>query len=448
MTVDPRSPSSTRRSTRSRRRAGTRSVLVQLLRNPQGAICLVVPRARRPGCAALAPWLAPWEPQRHRSAGDQRAAAHPRPPAGRRQRRAGHPVPAHLGLAADGHRRAHRRSWSRSLLGVTAGLVAGFYRGRFEAVASFVSDVIMSLPGIVLLIALYALTGPNILAAMAVFGVHHRAELLPPGAVGRARRAQRAVRRCGPGGRAVRPAHRRPARAVGRPRPGDHPELVRDGRRHRHRGRRLLPRARRSRRHVLGHRAADARSTHLQQRLGRPLAGAGHQPDHPGADPARQRPERRAAVLGAQQGPLTPPTPRRRSTARPRNPSPEVAPHRPGSGGARTSPAVRPRPAHRLPDARRWRHRSRARGRPRRAAGRDPRSGRGVRLRASPRSPSPPSASCRARRSSSAGSVLLDGEDLLADEQRDAGPRGAAGSPTSRRSRCPTSTRPSPSASS
>jgi ABC-type dipeptide/oligopeptide/nickel transport system ATPase component/ABC-type dipeptide/oligopeptide/nickel transport system permease subunit len=56
-------------------------------------------------------------------------------------------------------------------LGVTSGLIAGFYRGRFEAVASFVSDVIMSLPGVVLLIALYALTGPNILAAMAVFGV-------------------------------------------------------------------------------------------------------------------------------------------------------------------------------------------------------------------------------------------------------------------------------------
>ncbi|KQQ09680.1 dipeptide/oligopeptide/nickel ABC transporter permease/ATP-binding protein [Rathayibacter sp. Leaf296] len=56
-------------------------------------------------------------------------------------------------------------------LGVTAGLIAGFYRGAAEAVLSFVSDSIMSLPGIVLLIALYALTGPNILAAMAVFGV-------------------------------------------------------------------------------------------------------------------------------------------------------------------------------------------------------------------------------------------------------------------------------------
>jgi peptide/nickel transport system permease protein len=56
-------------------------------------------------------------------------------------------------------------------LGVTTGLIAGFYRGRFEAVVGFLSDVIMSLPGIVLLIALYARTGPNIPVAMAVFGL-------------------------------------------------------------------------------------------------------------------------------------------------------------------------------------------------------------------------------------------------------------------------------------
>jgi ABC-type dipeptide/oligopeptide/nickel transport system ATPase component/ABC-type dipeptide/oligopeptide/nickel transport system permease subunit len=56
-------------------------------------------------------------------------------------------------------------------LGLTFGLLAGFYRGRLEAVSNFVSDVIMSLPGIVMLIALFALTGPNIAASMAVFGV-------------------------------------------------------------------------------------------------------------------------------------------------------------------------------------------------------------------------------------------------------------------------------------
>ncbi len=58
-----------------------------------------------------------------------------------------------------------------SVIGATSGLVAGFYRGTFETVASFVSDAIMSLPGVVLLIALYAVTGPNLSAAMVVLGI-------------------------------------------------------------------------------------------------------------------------------------------------------------------------------------------------------------------------------------------------------------------------------------
>ena len=56
-------------------------------------------------------------------------------------------------------------------IGVLSGLAAGFYRGKIEGVAGFLSDTIMSLPSIVLLIALYSLTGPNIPIAMAVFGV-------------------------------------------------------------------------------------------------------------------------------------------------------------------------------------------------------------------------------------------------------------------------------------
>ncbi|BDZ65088.1 dipeptide/oligopeptide/nickel ABC transporter permease/ATP-binding protein [Agromyces mangrovi Wang et al. 2018] len=57
------------------------------------------------------------------------------------------------------------------VIGVTAGLVAGYYRGAVERVADFVADSIMSLPGIVLLIALYARTGPNMVVAMIIFGV-------------------------------------------------------------------------------------------------------------------------------------------------------------------------------------------------------------------------------------------------------------------------------------
>ncbi|WP_207455304.1 dipeptide/oligopeptide/nickel ABC transporter permease/ATP-binding protein [Herbiconiux sp. SYSU D00978] len=55
--------------------------------------------------------------------------------------------------------------------GVVGGLIAGYYRGRVETVLEFVADTIMTLPGLVLLIALYALTGPNMVAAMFVFGI-------------------------------------------------------------------------------------------------------------------------------------------------------------------------------------------------------------------------------------------------------------------------------------
>lgn len=57
------------------------------------------------------------------------------------------------------------------ILGVLAGLIAGYYRGNVERVADFISDAIMTLPGIAFLIALYAAIGPNMPVAMMVFGV-------------------------------------------------------------------------------------------------------------------------------------------------------------------------------------------------------------------------------------------------------------------------------------
>jgi peptide/nickel transport system permease protein len=146
-----------------------RSVLRRLLTNPQGAACVafvlfVVL------FGLLAPWLAPVGPKV-----TDLNSVNARPFS-----------PGHLlGADASGRDVLSRLMWGTRdtllamvivlvvsvALGVTTGLVAGYYRGRFEAIADFVSDVIMSLPGIVMLIALYALTGPNILAAMAVFGL-------------------------------------------------------------------------------------------------------------------------------------------------------------------------------------------------------------------------------------------------------------------------------------
>lgn len=57
------------------------------------------------------------------------------------------------------------------VIGVIAGLVAGYYRGWFDGVASWVTSLIMAMPGIVVLLAARAALGPSVCMAMLVFGV-------------------------------------------------------------------------------------------------------------------------------------------------------------------------------------------------------------------------------------------------------------------------------------
>lgn len=149
--------------------AKRRSVLAQLFRNPQGAIwltyllVLVV-------VAIVAPWMALYDVNVTDLAATNAPPLSP-----------GHP----LGGDGAGYDIYSRLIWGvrqtlvaviiivtvSVLAGATTGLIAGFYRGRFEIIAGFISDAIMSLPGVVLLIALYAVTGPNLTAAMGVFGI-------------------------------------------------------------------------------------------------------------------------------------------------------------------------------------------------------------------------------------------------------------------------------------
>lgn len=149
--------------------AGRRSVLLQLLSKPQALIWIVY-LALLIVAAVFAPTLALYDVNVTNLAATN---AKPFTP--------GHP----LGGDGAGYDIYSRLIWGArqtliavlivvsvsSVIGATSGLIAGFYRGTFEAAASFVSDAIMSLPGVVLLIALYAVTGPNLPAAMAVFGV-------------------------------------------------------------------------------------------------------------------------------------------------------------------------------------------------------------------------------------------------------------------------------------
>lgn len=56
-------------------------------------------------------------------------------------------------------------------IGVSTGLVAGYFGGIIDQVFSWLANVILTLPGFVLLIALYTLIGPMITVSMAVFGL-------------------------------------------------------------------------------------------------------------------------------------------------------------------------------------------------------------------------------------------------------------------------------------
>ncbi|HEY8718202.1 dipeptide/oligopeptide/nickel ABC transporter permease/ATP-binding protein [Pengzhenrongella sp.] len=150
------------------RGARRRPVVVELLRDAQGALCLAW-LAIVVLTAASAPWIAPFDlPETDIFATNA-------PPF-----TAGHV----LGVDSAGYDILSRLIWGTRqtlvavvivvvvavTLGVVAGLVAGFYRGKFETIANFVADALMSLPAPVLLIALFALTGPNLPVAMAVFG--------------------------------------------------------------------------------------------------------------------------------------------------------------------------------------------------------------------------------------------------------------------------------------
>ena len=56
-------------------------------------------------------------------------------------------------------------------LGVASGLIAGYYGGWFDSVASWITNLNMALPGIVVLLAARAVVGPSVFIAMAIFGV-------------------------------------------------------------------------------------------------------------------------------------------------------------------------------------------------------------------------------------------------------------------------------------
>jgi peptide/nickel transport system permease protein len=61
-------------------------------------------------------------------------------------------------------------------IGATAGLIAGYFGRLFDALSSWIANVLLALPGLIVLLALYQAVGASVWASMAVFGV-----LLSPG---------------------------------------------------------------------------------------------------------------------------------------------------------------------------------------------------------------------------------------------------------------------------
>jgi len=56
-------------------------------------------------------------------------------------------------------------------IGLPAGLVAGYYAGKFEAVSNWIVGILMSLPGLIVLLTIRAAFGPSVWIAMIAFGV-------------------------------------------------------------------------------------------------------------------------------------------------------------------------------------------------------------------------------------------------------------------------------------
>lgn len=56
-------------------------------------------------------------------------------------------------------------------IGLPAGLIAGYYSGKFEAVSNWVVSILMSLPGLIVLLTIRAAFGPSVWISMIAFGV-------------------------------------------------------------------------------------------------------------------------------------------------------------------------------------------------------------------------------------------------------------------------------------
>ncbi|SDH61611.1 dipeptide/oligopeptide/nickel ABC transporter permease/ATP-binding protein [Agrococcus jejuensis] len=74
-------------------------------------------------------------------------------------------------------------------IGLPAGLLAGYYGGRFDGVAGWIAGMLMSLPSIIVLLAVRSALGPSVWISMLIFGI-----MLSPGYFRLTRSAVQSVR--------------------------------------------------------------------------------------------------------------------------------------------------------------------------------------------------------------------------------------------------------------
>ncbi|MFC9770798.1 MULTISPECIES: dipeptide/oligopeptide/nickel ABC transporter permease/ATP-binding protein [unclassified Pseudarthrobacter] len=144
------------------------SVLLRLLKNPMGIASLII-LVSIALLAIFAPVLAPFE-ENFANISKTLAA----------------PDSTNI-LGTDS---AGRDTWSRLLfgaqltllsallcagvaiaIGLPAGLIAGYYGGKFEGVSNWVVSILMSLPGLIVLLTIRAAFGPSVWISMIAFGI-------------------------------------------------------------------------------------------------------------------------------------------------------------------------------------------------------------------------------------------------------------------------------------
>ncbi len=161
-------------------------VFVRILRNPMGLTALII-LAVLLIVALLAPWIAPFGPN---FANIAKTLADP-------------DGVNWLGTDSAGRDTFSRLVWGTQttllsallcaavaiVIGLPSGLIAGYFSGPFDSVANWVVNVLMAIPGIILLLTIRAAFGPSVWISMIAFGI-----LISPGYFRLTRTAVQSVR--------------------------------------------------------------------------------------------------------------------------------------------------------------------------------------------------------------------------------------------------------------